>query len=224
MLLLHINCNYIGSALHQLMIEKLNNIGCNNIVFAPTYNKKISVIQPNENVIVSECFKKWDRLFFDYKQRKIIRSLETSVDVSKVDCIHAYTLFTDGNCARKIAKKYNKPYVVAIRNTDVNDFFKLMPFLRHRGVSIMRDAKKIFFLSEAYRKQVLDKYVPKKLRKEIYEKSLIVPNGIDDFWLKNLKTDSKKLLNKDIKLIFAGRIDRNKNIETIQRAVKILRK
>ena len=223
MRVLHINCNYIGTTLHQLMVEELGRQGYDNQVYVPTYNKNLSVIIPNSNVIVSECFKKWDRLVFDYKQSKIIRDLQRNVDVSSFDLIHAYTVFTDGNCARKMFQKYNIPYVVTVRNTDVNSFFAKMIHLRKRGIKILQDAKAIFFLSESYRHQVFDKYVPKHLYDELWKKSQIVPNGIDNFWFENIATNAhEKQLGDKIKLVYAGRIDKNKNIPTTQRAMDIL--
>ena len=219
---LHINSNYTYTNLHQCMIEKLDQTdNITNQVFMAAQTNRTGVVTPNLNVKVCKCFNKWDRLFFDYKQHKISKALEDNVDVVKFDLIHAYTLFTDGNCARKMAKKYGKPYIVAIRNTDVNNFFKLMPHLRSRGVKIMRDAKAIFFLSESYREQVFSKYVPQKYLEELKSKTYIIPNGIDDFWLENLFTEEKHL-SATVKLIYAGRIDRNKNIPTIQRAMDIL--
>ena len=74
--------------------------------------------------------------------------------------IHAYTLFTDGNVARTLSKKYGVPYVVAIRDTDVNDFFRYRPYLIKLGSQIMKDASAVFFLSESYKRIVLEKYVP----------------------------------------------------------------
>ena len=223
MRILHINCNYIGTTLHQLMVENLDALGYENQVFVPTYDKGETVIVPNKNVIISECFKKWDRLVFDYKQAKIKKSLIDKVKVDMFDCIHAYTLFTDGNCARNISKKYKIPYVVAVRNTDVNIFFAKLPYLRHRGIKIMRDAKAIFFLSESYRNQVFEKYVPKKYRSELLKKTRIIPNGIDDFWFNNLPIEKTRGdFPKEIKLVYAGRIDKNKNIPTTQEAMRIL--
>ncbi len=222
MRVLHINCNYTGTALHQLMIENLDERGYDNCVFVPTHDKSISVITPNENVIVSECFKKWDRVCFDYKQRKIFGAVEKSCSVKDFDVIHAYTLFTDGNCARLLSEKYGIPYVVAVRNTDVNSFFRFRPHLRKRGVKNMLKANAVFFLSEAYRRQVFDKFVPRKYHQELMEKTYIVPNGIDDFWFAN-PPESKNIIDGNIKLIYAGRIDRNKNIPTIQKAMNILR-
>lgn len=223
MRVLHINCNYIGTTLHQLMVENLSNLGYENQVFVPTYDKNLSVIKPNPNVCICECFNKRDRLVFDYKQRKIKKGLEANINVSSYELIHAYTLFTDGNCAHWLSKKYGIPYVVAVRNTDVNEFFRLMPHLRQRGIQIMCDASAVFFLSDSYRKQVFDKYIPLKYQEKIQGKTYIIPNGIDDFWFANVPERKKTIDKNSIKLIYAGRIDRNKNIPTVQKAMEILR-
>ena len=222
MKILHINCNYLGTTLHQCMIEHLDAFGVNNTVFVPTYNPERAAIVPNKNVVVSKCFRKWDRVIFDYKQKKIIKAVESDLTVGEYDLLHAYTLFTDGNCAYKLSKKYGVEYVVAIRNTDVNDFFKWRPHLIKRGIRIMQNAKAIFFLSESYRQQVLEKYVPERLREALRAKSYIMPNGIDDFWLENSMDNSKTYVNAPLRLVYAGRIDANKNITTIQTAIKIL--
>lgn len=222
MRVLHINCNYLGTTLHQLMVEALDKLGCENQVFAPTYDRCLSVITPNSNVTVSECFNKWDRLFFDFKQRKILGTIEARYDVAGFDLIHAYTLFTDGNSARILSEKYGVPYVVAIRNTDVNTFFRWMPHLRKRGIETMLKASAVFFLSEAYRKQVFEKYVPAKYHDVLLKKTHIIPNGVDNFWFNNTPQQDKKI-GKSVRMIYAGRIDRNKNIPTTQKAMQILR-
>lgn len=218
----HINCNYLGTTLHQIMVEKLDSIGVENSVFVPTFDGTKIVIKPNENVTVSNCFKKWDKVVFQHKQKKILKAIEKNCTLENVDVIHAYTLFTDGNAAYTLSKKYGIPYVVAVRNTDVNTFFKKMIHLRKRGVEIMRKAEKVFFLSESYRKIVLEKYVPEEYRDEVFSKTEIIPNGIDDFWHNN-KYAEKLELGNVVKLIYAGRIDKNKNITTTQKAMKILR-
>ena len=222
MKILHINCNYIGTMLHGLMIAGLRRLGHENKVFVPTYDKRRSVVGEDEDVVVCECFRKWDRLLFDYKQSKIQKALQANYNIGEYDLMHAYTLYTDGNCARKMSEKYGVPYVVAVRNTDVNVFMRLMPHLRSRGVKTMRAAKAVFFLSEAYKKQVFEKYVPAKYHEELQKKSYIIPNGIDDFWLKNI-SETENELQGQIKLLYAGRIDRNKNIPTTQKAMQLLR-
>lgn len=222
MRVLHINCNYIGTTLHQKMIEGLNKVGIINEVFVPTYDKTKSVINVNSNVIVSECFKKWNRFFFKNKSNKIKKRLIDLYDLNQIDIIHAYTLFTDGNVALNLKKEKKIPYVVAIRNTDVNIFLKYMIHLRKRGLEIMKSADAVFFLSESYKEQVFKKYIPEKDRNLIERKTYIIPNGIDEFWFKHQLKKERKLNKKSIKIIYAGRIDVNKNILTTQKAVRLL--
>lgn len=227
---LHINCNYIGTTLHQLMIEELTRQGIENEVFVPTYSKEIAVINPNTNVTVSECFLKRDRIIFDYKQYKIIKDIEKYYDIASFDLIHAYTLFTDGNVARVLSQKYGIPYIVAVRNTDVNDFFKKLIFLRPRGVKILLHSNTVFFLSSTYKNTVHKKYIPEKYQEIIATKEEIIPNGIDKFWLKNLYRQRnyaeilKRISEKELRLIYVGDIDKNKNIILTCKAIDILKK
>lgn len=224
MRILHINSNYVGNLLHKTMKECLDSLGYQNQVFSPTFDASRSNVSASSDVCICECFNKWDRLVYDHKQNKIFKAIQKHINLSEYDLIHAYTLFTDGNCARRLSQKHRIPYVVAVRNTDVNDFFRLMPHLRKRGVQIMRDASAVFFLSEAYRRQVFEKYIPQKYQEEIKNKTHIIPNGIDDFWFENMPEQGKTIDKKHIKLVYAGRIDKNKNIPTTQKAVEILRK
>jgi len=223
MRILHINCNYILSNLHQTMIENLNEHDIQSDVFVPTYDANRSIVDVKSYVKVVECFKKWDRLFYYKKQEKIIKAIRKNYSFDQYECIHAYTLFSDGNVAMNLSEIYKIPYVVAIRNTDVNDFFRLMPHLRGLGVEIMRKASAVFFLSNAYLDQVLKKYIPVKFHDEILQKTYIIPNGIDDFWLNNSVVQNKSIDAKNgVKLIYAGRIDKNKNIPTTQKAMSLL--
>lgn len=79
-----------------------------------------------------------------------------------------------------------------------------------------------FFLSEAYREQVFTKYIPTEYREDIEKKTYIIPNGIDSFWFEKVPSKDKKIDKTSIKLVYAGRIDKNKNILTTQKAMAIL--
>lgn len=223
MRILHINRNYISSKLHRLMVNHLNQYkDIENVVFAPIDSTESDEdVLSNENVFVNNCFNKYDRVIFDWKQRKIMAAVENHFNINQFDCIHAYTLFTDGNCAMNLSEKYGVPYIVAVRNTDVNDFFKKLPFLRKRGIRIMEKAYAICFLSESYRDKVFNLYVPDRLKNKLKRKSYIVPNGIDDFWLNNTYEVAREV-HRPLRLIYAGRIDRNKNIETSIKVIKEL--
>lgn len=229
MRVLHINVNYKATALHQLLLRQLNAIDIDNQVFVPTYDKSASAIVPDPYVHIVECFKERDRYLFDYKQMKIINTAEKLFDIQSFDLIHAYTLFTDGNCARYLSNKYKIPFVVAVRNTDINTFFKYQFFLRKRGLNILNEAQNIFFLSSSYKDYLLNKYVPEIFKESISGKTKIIPNGIDAFWFQNLfktRNYSKitaKIAAKEVSLVYSGSVDSNKNVGLTIKAMDVLK-
>lgn len=221
MKILHINVNYKTNILHSFMIKHLKNAGVEGDVFVPVaYNDNYSC--DDENVTVSRCFNKFDRFNFFGKQKKIYSALTQKYNINDYQCVHAYTVFTDGNIAYRLNKKYSIPYVVAVRNTDINTFFKYMPHLRKRGVEILKNASAVFFLSESYMKRTFEKYIPRNLKEEIRGKSYLIPNGIDDFWLER-KAEKAKKEDSVINVAAAGVIDKNKNMLSVARALDLLK-
>ena len=104
MRVLHINCNYIGTELHRVMVRHLNQAPVETIVFTPIMNAgQLKKFRPEANEKISVCFNQIDRLFYFIKQKKIITALRNELkDVSTFDIIHAITLLTDGNVAYKL--------------------------------------------------------------------------------------------------------------------------
>ena len=72
----------------------------------------------------------------------------------------------------KLKRQYGIPYIVAVRNTDVNLFFKKMIHLRKLGINIMKEADKVIFLSNTYKDQVIEIY--SKLQDESIIKSVVI--------------------------------------------------
>lgn len=229
MRVLHINGNYIWTTLHQLMIRELSSKGIDNDVYVPTYDKKNAVIDVDDNVVIDECFKKNDRFLYFHKQSKIIAAAEKCFNLKTFDLIHAYTLFTDGNTAMQLSKKYGIPYVVAVRNTDIYDFFKYRILLRHRGIEVLQNASAVFFLSDSYRQITINQFVSRPLRESIQKKSYIIPNGIDNFWFDNIFRERNydeinlRISKKELRLIYAGSIDNNKNTDLTIEAIEKLK-
>lgn len=222
MRILHINTNYINNPLHQNMIDSLNDANVENQVLVPTCDAKNSVIKPKEYVTLCECFSKCDRINYYKKQKKIFSAVKSVCDINAYDCIHAYTVFTDGNVAYNLNKEYGIPYVVAVRNTDINTFFKYMIHLRKRGIEILKNASAIFFLSESYKNILFSNYVKPEDYELLNSKTYIIPNGIDKFWLCNISNDKKKCDKNDLRICFAGKIDKNKNCELTVKACDLL--
>lgn len=226
MKVLFINRNYLTTALHQTMIEHFERLGVVCNVFAPAAKEDQAVIKPNSNVTECKCYSKWERPFYRFKQARIIRAILSNYDVKSFNLIHASTVFTDGNAAFQLKRKYGIPYIVAFRDTDLT-FFKLRLDLRRRGIRILQNASAIIFLSEMILEQFLHKYVPVELQDDTRNKTFIIPNGIDDFWFdnkSNLNIDKsiERIKNKELRIIYAGRITKNKNLELTQAALEQL--
>ena len=213
---------YLGTKLYQRLFESLeaNNIQEDAYVFTNYENSIKEGYQ--QNVKVSKCYNNRDRYIFHLKHLKVLKDIQNKMDIHKYNVIHAHSLFSNGYIAYKLYKKYNIPYIVAVRNTDVNIFFKKMIHLRPLGLNILRNARKVIFISNPYKEFTINNYIPNKYKNEITEKSVVIPNGIDRFWFEN-KFSSKSIpKNNKINLIYVGTLDSNKNIETTTKACKML--
>lgn len=223
MKILHINSYYSTSSFYKKLYETQIKSGLNLDVFVPiSSNIQVSDFDFGEYTTISKNHTKYDRLIFQRKHKKIYNDIQKKYKVDEYTLTHAHSLFSNGYIAMRLKKNYGIPYVVAVRNTDVNIFFKKIIHLRKLGVEILKEADHIVFLSKSYKKQVLEHYVPKSLKGEIQKKVAIIPNGIDDFWFENIPSQKKKLKESNIKLVQVGDINKNKNIETTVKAIEIL--
>lgn len=226
--ILHINGDYPFQALYYELLQHFSEgKGIKHIMYVPLksgrkFSRKYDISTPNVNVIYSFDFNKLDRLIYYTKKAKILRAIQNIINIADINCVHAHTLFSTGGVAYELKKKLGINYIVAVRNTDLNEFFKYMVHLRNFGIKVMNAASKVIFLSSAYKDIVINKYVPKKLRKDILAKSIVIPNGIADFWHKN-RFKRKNAPPKHVELLYIGAIKKNKNIETTIRVTRLLK-
>lgn len=190
-----------------------------NTVYVPRKMNTIKVIDIKDNVHSPVILTDKDRFFYKNKQKKILDGLLKSDISLEMDLVHAHTLFTDGNLAKNLYEKYGVPYVISIRSTDLY-FFKYRKFLLKNGIEILKNAKKIIFLSHMYKEDIINKYVPHKYKSLFKKKSVVIPNGIDNFWFDDQK--EKKIKTELINIVYAGRIEKNKNLNTTLKAINLL--
>lgn len=222
MRILHICNGYYDTKLYNLLIKNLEKLKVKNTIFV-FLNKNSKVDKTEEKVSNVKIFNNIERIFYYWKQYKVFKVCENLYKpFDNVNLTHAHTTFSNGDIAYRIKKKWNIPYIVAVRNTDINVFFKYIFFLRKRGIRILKESEKIIFLSPVYQKNFIEKYVPKNLKDIFEKKSIIIPNGIDEFWLKNQFLKNEFNSKKYIKLIYVGNVDKNKNISTTIKACKLL--
>ncbi len=229
MKVLHINSYYNGSIFYKNMYDKQIDSGLAIEVFVPVPlpRKKPGTEAEGSGDLgaytrVRANHHRWDRLLFHLKHRKIYRDLTRWFDPKSCSMVHAHSLFSNGYIALKLKQDFNVPYVVMVRNTDINIFFRYMIHLRKLGIQIMNEAKHVVFLSKSYRNRLIERYVPPGLREGVFNKSAIIPNGLDDFWLNHKPDEKKEAPGNRIKILFAGRITRGKNVSITIKACKIL--
>ena len=226
MKLLNINSYYFSSSVHRALEDSLLGKDIDMDTYVPL-SKSYDIREecdftPKDHVNASNCYGKYDRIIFHYKHWKILKDIKAQYNFKEYDIMHAHSLFSNGYIAYKLWKEEGTPYIVTVRNTDLNVFFKRMVHLRGLGVAILKHAKAIIFLSEPYRDSLIDEYIKEDLKKEIRDKSYIIPSGINSFWLEN-RVSKPKELSSPLKLVFAGMINKNKNLDTLLKAIKLLR-
>ncbi|MCM3399458.1 glycosyltransferase family 4 protein [Oceanobacillus profundus] len=225
MKILHVNSYYYGSKFYKNLYDRQVENGLNIDVYVPVSSAENLVeFKLGDYTTFSATYQKYDRLFFHLKHNKILRDIVEKYNISEFSLMHAHSLFSNGYVSMKLSQKYNLPYIVAVRDTDVNLFFRKMPHLRKLGIDILKRAKKIVFLSKGYKEEVIENYVPNKLKESIYKKTAIIPNGIDNYWFDNIGVEKKTPSNFELKLLCVGVINKRKNISTTIKAIEILQK
>lgn len=218
---------YIGTKLFMEMFTKLGNAGIKQLIFVPISDNKHENANINNNMknlkyIYSKNFNKLDVALYLTKIYKIFKDSINRINFDNIDLIHAHSLFINGGVARLIKKAKGIDYIVEIQNTDINTFFKYMVHLRKVGIMILEDASTLVFYSPSYRDNLINKIVPPKYRSDFLKKSVVIPSGINDFWIENIYTQRAIPKDNELKIIYVGTIDTNKNIDTTIEACKVL--
>ena len=220
MRVLHLANNYLRNALYGLLFESLRKRGVDNSIFVPVKASEGKI--DKDQLYIYPCFNTLDRVLYYTKQKKLFDGIVEKYDAGQFSLLHAHTLFSAGYAAMKWKHLTGTPYIVAVRSTDKNTFFRYMPHLRSVGVQVMREADAVIFLSAAYRKSVINNYVPQEHQAEIEAKSHVIPNGISEIFLSDRAEAHRLRAKKSVRLIFVGEVSLNKNVGTTIAAAKKL--
>ena len=129
---LHINSYYFNGEFYKNFYDKQTHLGIGIDVYVPANknNQKLERSDYGDYTQISYNFNNLDRVSFVLKHKKILADMVKFYNIKRYDLIHAHSLFSNGYIAYKLNEIYGVPYIVAIRNTDVNLFFKKMVHLR----------------------------------------------------------------------------------------------
>lgn len=218
-MVLYIDGNYPLHSLHRELVSGLADLGNEVIVYVPMKGKeldgKYNCDNPSVKVVYNDILNSIDRIAFIPKIHKLVSDVEKNIDMRKIDCILAGTIYSDGGVAYLLHKKYNIPFSAAVRETDVTYHMKWRPYLNSFVRNILGEATNIIFLAPSYRKYF-----------EKFEcdpsKYITIPNGVNDFWF--MDKDINRTIHNPVSLIFVGEICKRKNVTTIISVLSELKK
>lgn len=226
---LHIANDYTGSKVYKNLISELDNLGLYQSVYTPfrensKIGKNIVLFKTGGSEIIYSDILNYhlDRILYRSKIKKILKDIKSKIDFTKVNIIHAHTWYSDGGVAYLLHKRYNIPYVITIRNSDLNVFQKYLLHERAFGMNILKNAQNIILISASYKERVLNEKSLQSIKSNIQDKLMIIPNGVDDFWINNRVYAKKKIDYDKINCLYVGRFTKGKNVDLLQYAIKEL--
>ena len=230
MTILHVANSYGGTAVYTNLFTAIDlNTDVTQWVYVPLNsrnhdrvgNKMIDFRNEGSKIHYSTLLKSYHRYLYGMKIHTIVKDVERTFDMSKVDVIHAGTLCLDGAVAYELSKKYHIPYVVSVRYTDTG--YYQLKWRRSYFTCIMLQASKVVFISPKFKDVFLQSRVPDNAREKIMPQIIVIPNGIEKTFLEN-KSAEHKTIADELNMIFVAAFYKGKGlIETIQ-AIEELRK
>ena len=218
---------YSSNEFDQVQVNILNHLrdaGHKVHAFCYSLKNKVGPHDLVEGVEYYTCPSHFSGPFFYIKRLRIIaKQCLKQLEGKNIEVLFGNRLFVDGIIFYFINRKRRIPYIVALRNTDLNlGFLWSLPWIRSKGIKAIENAYAIVCLSNSYRRQLIAK-LPASLKKSVENKIFVIPNGVKSFWKDNI-FHSKRTLNKEIRLITVGRIENNKNQIVVAKAGEILKK
>lgn len=224
--ILHIANDYAGSTVYKNLVCELDQLDVQQTIYTAMRDKnKIGSNEINLQVkgskIIYSAILNWhlDRVLYPLKIIKILKDIQSKVDFSQIQCIHAHTWYSDGGVAYFLSKKYNIPFVVTIRNTDLNLFQEKLFYLRPFGRKVLMSAKQIFLITLSYEKRVLNQNSLKNVKLQIQDKIKIIPNGVNSYWIENSFFKSPRKISNVFNVLYVGRFTSGKQVPMLQEAI-----
>lgn len=226
--LAHINSYYLSNKLHEELVATIATTDAllEQIVYVPLINvdkdaESSTKRKANVQVVLSACFSKLTRSVWPLKILQIYQDYKARFRGLNINITHSHSLISNGIISYLRYRKYKTPYIITVRNTDINIFLKKSAIFRKLGGKILNHASSIVVLSPAYRDQQLKKYIDSSLFSNLLPKIHVIPNAVNDFWLENSPLQ-QKVIGDTIEIIFVGKLRPNKNLKAVISACNIL--
>ncbi|QNF32399.1 glycosyltransferase [Adhaeribacter swui] len=211
---LHINSYFLDNKIHYNLRNAVLKYRP-DIFLIPVY-KSFKAEKHIDGLDVDYIFDKTDKIFFFTKALKVIKLAYKKKLTEGYTYIHAHTLISDGIPAYLLSRITKKKLAITVRSADVDVYMKKSGLFRFIANKILTAANMVFFVSPAYKEKVINIF-PHIDNKKYFP----LPNGIDDFWLKNQHTKNKTTEDlKTVNILFVGQIIKRKKLDLLIDFVK----
>lgn len=223
MKVLHISNDFCLTKVHSMLYQESDKMGVEQTVFNPV--RDAAHVGRNRfegehiNIIYAHVVKPWHKFAYHFKRWHVFNEMLKRINPAEYSLTHATTLLTDGGLAYQLYKQYGIPYIVAVRNTDVNEFLKFMPHTWMDARKILLNAKKIIFINKGLRDDLVRHPAIRGIASEIEDRFLLMPNGINDYYLDHISHEQRTGQN----IAYVGRFSTRKNVVRLAKAVLKLR-
>lgn len=224
MKVLQIANDFCHTKVHKNLFVNLDHLGIEQVIFNPVRDELHvggNFFESEKcKIVYAHVVKPWHRYFYHLKRKIVFKEMLKRIDCKQFNICHASTLLTDGGLAYLLYKKYHIPYMVAVRNTDINGFLDKAPHTWLDARKILLNAERIFFISEGLKQKFEGHKAVRKIVPKIRHKFILLPNGIDEDFLNNISRDT----NISHNIIYVGDFSNNKNVVRLVQAVLKLKK
>lgn len=223
MKILHISNDFFNTKVHSMLYRELDWLGVEQTVINPV--RDAAFVGRNffegkhTDIIYAHVVKPWHRYAYHLKRRHVFNEMLKRIDPAEYGLCHATTLLTDGGLAYDLYKRTNIPYIVAVRNTDVNEFLKFMPHTWMAARQILLHATRIVCIGKSLYQALVNHKAIRGIMPQIEGRFDFIPNGINDYYLNHVD----RSLRTGHKVVYVGRFDNNKNVVRLAKAVLKLR-
>jgi glycosyltransferase involved in cell wall biosynthesis len=217
---LHVCKYFYDSNVHRnVILSRAEYAGVKYKVFSADHRSH-TVKEADKNIV----FKKYPSAFrFFLILRSVVVFLILCYEFRgrKFKLVFCHTWVVDGLIGFLYKKVFGVPYVIMVRNTDLNFYYTRYVHLRWVFRIVLKSAMTVSFVSHA-NKRLFEEITGLE---EIAAESRMWPNGLEEFWFDSqLKAPSpctKGKLKRTV--VFVGKYDSNKNLYGVYRAVSVLR-
>lgn len=225
MKVLQVATGFDFSSVYKKLFQEMTNQSIDIEVHVPRKKSdSSSTIDPtifDYKIKISKEINKIDQLLYYPRIKKAVAEIEKHHEIDTFNMSHAHSLLSDGGISYELYRRYNLPYIVAVRATDINKYFKYAKHLKPQALRILKNAQNIIFLSKTYKALMYEKYFTRD-NEDLIEKSLVIPNGIDDFWHENRQCVKKRFDDKRMNIISVGKLTERKNPHMVIKANRLL--